>query len=117
MNPQQEQNNANPQPSGTNSDSFTTPPTAAPVVAKKRRTGLALLLLIGPSALIILAIIIAAVSNFVFSATAPSTGDALYPDDNPVRTIVNVIVFLMGTVTVITWLPGIIIGIILLNKK
>lgn len=116
MNPQQEQNNTNPRPNGTNSDSFTTP-AAAPVVAKKRRTGLAILLLIGPSALIILAIIIAAVSNFVFSATAPTTGDALYPDDNPVRTIVNVIVFLMGAVTVITWLPGIIIGIILLNKK
>lgn len=106
MNPQQEQQNTSPQPTET---------PLAPV--KKRRTGLALLLLIGPSALIILAIIIAAVSNFIFSATAPTTGDALFTNEHPAHTIVNVIVFLMGTVSVLSWLPGIIIGIILLAKK
>lgn len=105
MNPQQEQQNISPQPTET-------PP--APV--KKRRTGLALLLLIGPSALIILAIIIAAVSNFIFSAAAPATGDALF-NEHPAHTIVNVVVFLMGAVSILSWLPGIIIGIILLAKK
>lgn len=104
MNPQDEQNNTY---------TTTTPPSAPiqpaieqPATPKKRRTGLALLLLIGPSALIIFAIILAAVSNFIF-------GEA----ENPIRTIINVFVFLAGTVTILAWLPGIVIGIVLLAKK
>ena len=65
-----------------------------------------LVFLIGPSALFVLALIIAAISNFGFGAGNP-----------PVRTFVNIIVFLMGAVVVLTWLPGIIAGIVLLATR
>jgi hypothetical protein len=116
MNPQDEQNNLNSTPQQTPSSPIQQPAAGQQEAPKKRRTGLALLLLIGPSALLIFAIILGAVSNFIFSSTSP-TGDALYADNNPVRTIINVFIFLAGAVTVITWLPGIVIGIILLAKK
>lgn len=103
MNPQDQKDNTTPtQPPVAPSQ----PAAVQPIVAPKRRTGLALLLLIGPSALIVFAIILAAVSNFIFGTA-----------DNPVRTIINVFVFLAGAVTILTWLPGIIIGIVLLAKK
>jgi hypothetical protein len=118
MNPQTEQpSTADQNPTPTVPPAYTQPIEQQAVVPeKKRHKGLALLLLIGPSVLLLVAIILSAVSNFAFSSTAP-TGDNLFPESNPVHTIINTIVFLMGAVTVITWLPGIIIGIILLNKK
>lgn len=125
MSPQDEQNNSSSQttapatpPQAPSANPEQPPVTQQAVVppAKKRHVKLALLLMIGPSVLLIAAIILGAVSNFAFSNTTPA-GDGLYPEDNPARTVINVIIYLAGAVTIITWLPGIIIGIILLNKK
>lgn len=115
MNPQQNEQQPN-----VEQPQFTQPtpvqPQAAPIQTKSHKK-LALLLLIGPSALLVIGIILYTISNFIFSAVGPQpTADNLFPD-NPARTIINTLLFLVSTVSILTWLPGIIIGIILLNKK
>lgn len=82
-------------------------PGELPSAPKKSHKTLGLILLIGPSALFILAILVSALSNLVASSGV----------DNPLVTAMNVFAFLGGAITVLTWLPGIIIGIILLAKK
>lgn len=84
--------------------------------SKKSRNKLwGLVLLIGPSALLILAILLYALTNLMMNSQ-PETGD-LFPQPTPLSTFTNIFLFLVGGLSVITWLPGIIIGIILLNKK
>jgi len=91
--------------------------------------------LVAPTVLIFFALIIYAATSFMFSSMEPApnpigtqcTNDPLAgvcaPASNyeepALRTIVNIIIFLVGAVATITWLPGIIIGIILLatSKK
>lgn len=87
------------------------------VINKKRKT-LALWLLIGPTALIIASIILYAVVNFIVASTAPAPiNGELFNTPSPLRMVTNVLLFLVGTVSVITWLPGIIIGIVLLTTE
>ena len=86
-------------------------PGEMPQAPKKSHKTLALFLLLGPTALIVVSFILYAVVNFAFSNTV------LPGAESPVQTILNVFLFLAGTVSVLTWLPGIIIGIILLAKK
>jgi hypothetical protein len=82
-------------------------PTPPPTTPSKNpaRQKVALLLLIGPTALIIGSIILSIVVGFMFTNVMI------------VRSITNVVVFLAGLITFLTWLPGIIIGIILLTTK
>jgi hypothetical protein len=88
---------------------------SAPINKMTGRTKLALLLLIGPSALWVIVFILFAVTNFVFTSTLSDIGvDA---GTSVINTIVNVILYLVGVVAFITWLPGIITGIILLATK
>lgn len=84
-----------------------TPPTTQPTPASTnaRRTKVALWLLIGPSALFVGTIILYVVTNLIF------------PDASAIKVIVNIILYLAGVVTILTWLPGIIIGIILLATR
>lgn len=91
---------------------------ATPIVApvKNKRKILALWLLIGPTALIIGSIILYAVVNFILGATAPTSGD-MFESPSVLRSILNIILFLAGTISVIAWLPGIITGIILLTTQ
>jgi hypothetical protein len=94
---------------------------ATPVApAKNKRKRLALWLLIGPTALIIGSLILFAIVNAILAGTAPASGEMFGSDgQSAIRSILNVILFLVGTLSVITWLPGIIAGIILLatDKK
>lgn len=95
-----------------------------------------LVCLIAPTALIIISLLFYAVFNFVFSTGAPSStecptidgivqgancfpaDDSLFGESNLARTITNVILFIVGVFSVLTWLPGIIVGIILIaNRK
>jgi hypothetical protein len=87
--------------------------------------------LVGPTALIIIALTAYAVGNFVFGTMAtPDTGECvvnsvnscasdaqLFESSNRGNTIMNVILFLVGTVSIITWLPGIVVGIILIATR
>lgn len=73
-----------------------------------------LISLIGPTALFVLSILIYAIVNFI----AASIGADSFSTDVPLwKTIANVVLFLIGAVSVITWLPGIIVGIILLATR
>ncbi len=102
-----------------------------------------LICLIAPTALIIISLVLYALVNFIFSATAgmqsqpyavdctgsevsgaclsePQTSQEaqLFNGSGIGRTIANVALFLVSALSVATWLPGIIVGIVLLaNRK
>jgi hypothetical protein len=82
----------------------------------KKRKMLALGLLIGPTALIIGSLILYAIVNFILFNTMPESGE-MSGAQLTIRSILNIILFLVGTLSVITWLPGIIAGIILLTTQ
>jgi hypothetical protein len=95
-------------------------PAPAPRTKMSGRTKLALWLLIGPTALFIATFVIYALVNLlttvVIPPTAPEPGSLFGP--TPVGLVImNVILFIVGVITVITWLPGLIIGIVLLATK
>ncbi len=96
-----------------------------------------LVCLIAPTAIFIGALLLYAVSNFIFSGMAPASepcpsgpgsiasgicradteDPALFAQDSPVKSIINVFIWLAGLLSVLTWLPGIIVGIILLATR
>jgi hypothetical protein len=82
-------------------------PVATVAASNNTRKIAALWLLIGPTALIVVSIVLYAIVNF---ATAGSPSPAF-------SSIVNVILFLVGAISTLTWLPGIIIGIVLLTTQ
>lgn len=87
----------------------------APTIPGKRKA-IALWLLIGPTALIIGSILLFAVANYVTASLAPASSDLIAPTP-PLNAAINIILFAVGAVSVITWLPGIVIGIILLASS
>lgn len=91
--------------------------TAEAKSADRKRRAIALWLLIGPTALIVGSLFLYAIVNFLLSAGAPeaTTGATAIAEQNPIQSILNVILFALGAVSVITWFPGLIIGIILLT--
>jgi uncharacterized membrane protein len=111
----------------------------ATIKSNKRKLIWGLVSLIGPTALLIGAILLYALINFFYAAAEPavvtgpgvdcmnnpyagvcapqSENESVFADQGPVRTIINVILFLVGALVVITWLPGIIVGIILLASR
>lgn len=94
----------------------TATPADAIVKSNRKRTVLALWLMIGPTALIIVSIILYAVANFITSQVAPESGE-LFAEPTVGSAIVNIILFIIGAISVITWLPGLITGIVLLATK
>lgn len=74
-----------------------------------------LVCLIVPSVLFIIALLLAAISNLAFSNAVPA-GDDLFLT-SPAQTAMNILVFALGAMSILTWLPGIIVGIILLVKR
>ncbi|MDB5167992.1 MAG: hypothetical protein JWO55_250 [Candidatus Saccharibacteria bacterium] len=89
----------------------------APIApAKNKRKILALWLLIGPTALIVGSLILFAIVNAILASTTPVSGE-MFGGQSIIRSILNVILFLVGIVSVITWMPGIIAGIILLATQ
>lgn len=94
------------------------PPYVQPLVAespKKSKKRLALILIIGPTALFIVAIILGVLSNLLFNAQM-SEGD-LFGQTPVGKTIFNLFTFIFSGIAVLAWLPGLIIGIILLVKQ
>lgn len=75
-----------------------------------------LVCLFGPTVLIVVSILLYSIINLIFGATATSDGD-LFGDSSPAKTILNVILFIIGAFSVATWLPGIIGGIVLLATR
>lgn len=93
-----------------------TEPQAAP--ASKRQFIWGLVCLLGPTALIVVSILIYALVNFIATSSTPApTSAELFTQPSPVTTVMNVILFIVGGISVIAWLPGVIIGIILLATR
>lgn len=92
----------------------------APAAARKRDPKLTwgLVCLIGPTALIVVSIMAYAIANFIISSTAgPDMSSGILSEPSVGARIVNVILFIIGAISVITWLPGLIIGIALLATR
>lgn len=102
--------------------SVTTPPPALTPeqieqfrVSNRRKLIWGLICLIGPTVLAVVTIVAYAVMNFVFSSTVST--DGLYGTPSVGRQIGNVVMFLIGALATLTWLPGIIGGIVLLSTR
>lgn len=84
--------------------------------AKKSYKKLGLVFLLGPTILFAVAIALSAIANLTAGSAQPTDAN-LFGEPSPLTSVLNVIVFLVGEVAALAWLPGIVIGIILLNKK
>lgn len=100
---------AAPQPSH-----YQQPTTAQPKSKKKLIWGLVCLL--GPTTLVIVSVILYAIVNLATGGDSASNNDPL-AQPSPIHTISNVVLFFVGAVATLTWLPGIIIGVILLATR
>lgn len=75
-----------------------------------KRTKGALWLLIGPTALLIVVFFLYALLNWVTGADITTTLETL-------RVALNAMLFIAGLISILVWIPGIVIGIILLVTK
>ncbi len=96
-----------------------TPTAPAPAAAptRDRRFVWGLVCLIGPTALIVVTLLLYALVNFIVGTTTPDATGALFEPPSIASRIMNVILFVVGAVSVATWLPGIIVGIVLLATR
>ena len=89
--------------------------------ANKLKTTWGIICQVAPTALVIVSILAYAILNFIAGSqeTTQLASDSLFAETgpSPLRTIGNVLLFLVGAIAVMTWLPGIIIGIILLATR
>ena len=89
--------------------------------ANKLKTTWGIICLVAPTALVIVSILAYAILNFIAGSqeTTQLASDSLFAETgpSPLRTIGNVLLFLVGAIAVMTWLPGIIIGIVLLSQR
>ena len=87
----------------------------------KLKTTWGIICLVAPTALVIVSVLAYVILNLIAGSqeTAHVASDSLFSEagPSPLRTIGNVILFAVGAITVVTWLPGIIIGIILLTTR
>jgi hypothetical protein len=72
-----------------------------------KRTKIALWLLIAPTVLIIVGIMLASIANWVLFSY-----DLL--NSNALAVTINILTYLIGIVGFLAWLPGLIVGIVLL---
>jgi hypothetical protein len=90
-------------------------PLALQETPKKNHKKLALGLLIVPTALFVLSLVIGLIAAQV--GNAPAQNGELFDEVSPVKQILNILTFSLAGIGFLTWLPGIIVGIILLTKK
>lgn len=94
------------------------PAQPAPAARSRKLKIWGIVLLVGPTALFVLTIVLYALVSLISPAATPTQNpDALFAEQPVGKSIANTILFLIGTVSVLTWLPGIIIGVILLGKS
>lgn len=85
--------------------------------SNKKKLIWGLVCLIAPTALLIIGIIGYAILNFVAGSDSSSASGELYGSSSPLKTVMNVVLFLIGATAILTWLPGIIGGIVLLATR
>lgn len=109
-------------------------------MSKKAKTSLKLpiFLIIGPALIIVLSILVYAIVNFAIASLAPDTptntdsislsdgasiaqgGDSeadLFGETSIFKTITNVLLFIVSSVSVLAFVPCLIFGIIILNRR
>lgn len=98
-------------------DTTTTP--VAPVGPKKMtgRTKLALWLMIAPTGLFIAAFILNIIGSIVGVAVDEPSSSTMFNSPVAGQVALNVLGFIAGAVAFLTWLPGLITGIVLLTTK
>lgn len=104
---------------------------------QKQSLKLPIFLIIGPALGLILSIILYAIVNFILAGSAPVSdtpspslsdgasiaqgvdGQELYGNDNAsmFRTISNIVLFLLGAGSMLAFVPCLVFGIIILNKR
>lgn len=102
---------------------------------KKQSLKLPIFLIIGPALGLILSILLYAVINFIIASSTPDVSSSpsisegasiaqgadqqdLYSDDSSMfKTISNVLLFLLGAGSMLAFVPCLVIGIIMLNKR
>ncbi len=98
----------------TTPETTPTPASQEPRRYDKRKVW-AILCVTVPTALWIVTIALAAVINIVFNDVIGNEGrlESMYP----LHVALNIFAFLLGTIAFLTWLPGIITGIVLLATR
>lgn len=81
--------------------------------SNKRKLVWGLICLIGPSAAIIVSVLLYALIGYFTSLAA----DSSLTEPSAGRSIANIIMFLIGIVSILAWLPGMVVGIILLATR
>lgn len=83
---------------------------------KKKSLFLPIFLMAWPAIGIIAAIALYAVVNLIFASTAPAAGQdaALFDEPSPVKTILNILLFIVGLGSVLLGPISFIVGIVLL---
>lgn len=82
---------------------------------RNKRKIVGIILAFGPTLLIIASLLLYATANFF--TTSNSSSSDLFGETSLLQSIVNICLFLMGVTGVISWLPGLIVGIVLLTTK
>ena len=84
----------------------------------KRRRNLAIFALIAPSMLLVLSVFILAVVNLIFNPTFWMRGDTEPVYSTPFGiTVLNIFFLITGLVALISLLPGVITGVLLLTRS
>lgn len=102
---------------------------------KKQSLKLPIFLIIGPALGLVLSILLYAVINFIIASSTPDVSSSpsisegasiaqgadqqdLYGDDSSMfKTISNVLLFLLGAGSMLAFVPCLVIGIIMLNRR
>lgn len=90
--------------------------------SKKKGVLLPILLMVTPFLLIIVSIILYGITNLLLGSEQPATTpseNGLFGEEapNPARSILNALLFIMGTISVIGLIPCFIIGLVLLIQR
>lgn len=81
--------------------------------ANKTKLIWGLISLIAPTVLIVATFLAYGIVNFIFGMTTNS----IPSEPSVVKALLNVILFILGSLGVIAWLPGVVVGIILLVSR
>ncbi len=90
--------------------------TTAPTHPTNKRKKWGIFLIVWPMAALILSFLLYAVVNWVLGGimpAEPANADQLFAEPNPIVTVMNVILFLIGGLSIFLGLPSLVVGIIL----
>ena len=80
----------------------------------------ALLIMFAPGIVLVIAIFLYAISNFIAAEFTPETtaaGVAIATESSLIERIINILLFLLGAVAIIAFLPCFVLGIIFLARR